>query len=255
MNRENILFAAVGLLLGYLIAFHLVVYVNQNQPVRRVAAADEEQAGGLPPDHPALPADGTKDNQRSQSSIEHATRGARQDPKDFDAQVEAGTASLEAGQAEDAIDFFTKANQLKPGDFDTLVKLGNANFEAERYEVAERWFNEALAKKSDAVDVRSDLGLTYFLRKPPQPERAVAEFRRALEYDPEHVPTLHNLTLVLAKTGDLDGAEATFARLEKLNPQNDNLAQLREELDKSRRGADSSTNGDGGKARKKSPTD
>ena len=125
------------------------------------------------------------------------------------------------------------------GDFDTLVKLGNANFEAERYDVAERWYSEALAKKPDAVDVRSDLGLTYFLRKPPQPERAVAEFRRALEYDPEHVPTLHNLTLVLAKTGDLDGAEATFARLEKINPQNDNLAQLREELDKSRRGADS----------------
>ena len=46
-----------------------------------------------------------------------------------------------------------------------------------------------------------------------------------------------------------------LARLEKLNPQNDNLAQLREELDKSRRGAAPSTNGDGGKGRKKSPTD
>jgi len=251
MNRENILFAAVGLLLGYLIAFHLVVYVNQNQPVRRVAAADEEQAGGLPPDHPALPADGAKDNQRSQSSIEHATRGARQDPKDFDAQVEAGTASLEAGQAEDAIDFFTKANQLRPGDYDTLVKLGNANFEARRFDVAERWYNEALAKKPEDVGVRSDLGLTYFLRDPPQPEKAVAEFRRALQYDPNHVPTLHNLTLVLAKTGDIGGAQATLARLEKINPQNDDLSQLREEIEKARR-SPTSSEGDGGKGQKKS---
>src|SRR5438067_309509 len=111
MNRENILFAAVGLLLGYVIAFHLVVYVNQNQPQRRVVADADAQSAGLPPDHPSLPG-GAQGGGRAQSSIEHATRDARQDPKDFDAQVEAGTASLEAGQAEDAIDFLTKANQL-----------------------------------------------------------------------------------------------------------------------------------------------
>ena len=253
MNRENILFAVVGLLFGYIVAFHLVVYVNQNQPVLRTAPGGAQT--GLPQDHPPLPSNDVKDRQQLKSSADGAAREARQDPKNFDAQIKAGNASLDAGQAEDAIDFFTKANQLKPGDFDTLVKLGNANFEAERYDVAERWFNEALAKKPDAVDVRSDLGLTYVMRTPPQPEKAIAEFRRALEYDPEHVPTLHNLTLVLAQTGDLDGAEATFARLEKINPQNDNLAQLREELDKSRRGAAPSMNGDGGKGRKKSPTD
>jgi Flp pilus assembly protein TadD len=248
MNRENILFAAVGLLLGYLIAFHLVVYVNQSQPQRRVIADDDAQAGALPPDHPALPAGG----QRPQSSVEHATREARQAPKNFDAQVEAGTASLEAGQAEDAIDFFTKANQLRPGDYDTLVMLGNANYEARRFEVAERWYTEALAKKPDDVGVRSDLGLTYFLRDPPQAEKAVAEFRRALQYDPNHVPTLHNLTLVLAKTGDISGAEATLARLEKVNPQNDDLSTLRAEVEKARRGAAST---DGGKGQKKPQTD
>ncbi|HEX3558145.1 MAG TPA: tetratricopeptide repeat protein [Pyrinomonadaceae bacterium] len=249
MNRENILFAAVGLLLGYLIAFHLVVYVNQNQPVQRVAA--DEDVAGMPPDHPALAADGAQASQRTQSSIEHATKGAKQDPKNFEAQVEAGSASLEAGQAEDAIDFFTKANQLRPGDYETLVKLGNANFEARRFDVAERWYNEALAKKPEDVGVRSDLGLTFFLRDPPQPEKAVAEFQRALQYDPNHVPTLHNLTLVLAKTGDVGGAQATLARLEKLNPQNDDLSPLREEIEKARRGP-ASTGSDDGKGQKKS---
>jgi Flp pilus assembly protein TadD len=252
MNRENILFAAVGLLLGYLIAFHLVVYVNQSQPQRRVLADDDAQAGALPPDHPALAPEGGAGGGRAQPSTEHATREARQDPKNFDAQVEAGTASLEAGQAEDAIDFFTKANQLRPGDYDTLVMLGNANYEARRFEVAERWYAEALAKKPDDVAVRSDLGLTYFLRDPPQAEKAVAEFRRALQYDPNHVPTLHNLTLVLAKTGDVGGAEATLARLEKINPQNDDLSTLRAEVEKARRGA-ASAGGD--KGQKKSQTD
>lgn len=252
MNRENILFAAVGLLLGYLIAFHLVVYINQNQAAPRAVAGDAAQADGLPPDHPSLTGDGAQGGQRAQSSVEHATKDARQDPKNFDAQVEAGTASLEAGQAEDAIDFFSKANQLRPGDYDTIVKLGNANFEARRYEVAERWYTQALQKKPDDAGVRSDLGLTFFLRDPPQPDRAVAEFRRALQYDPNHVPTLHNLTLALAKTGDVAGAEATLARLEKINPQNDDLAPLREEVEKARSGPPSSA-GDG-KAQKKPQT-
>ena len=245
MNRENILFAAVGLLFGYIVAFHLVVYVNQNQPVLRSAAGGAQT--GLPQDHPPLPSNDVKDRQRLQSSADDAAREARQDPKNFDAQVRAGGASLDAGQAEDAIDFFTKANQLRPGDFDTLVKLGNANFEARRFEAAERWYTEALSKKPDDVGVRSDLGLTYFLRDPPQPEKAVAEFRRSLQTDPNHVPTLHNLTLVLAKTGDIGGAEATLARLEKINPQNDDLSALREEVEKARTGPASSADGNGQK--------
>ena len=196
---------------------------------------------------PPLPSNDVKDRQRLQSSADDAAREARQDPKNFDAQVRAGGASLDAGQAEDAIDFFTKANQLRPGDFDTLVKLGNANFEARRFEAAERWYTEALSKKPDDVGVRSDLGLTYFLRDPPQPEKAVAEFRRSLQTDPNHVPTLHNLTLVLAKTGDIGGAEATLARLEKINPQNDDLSALREEVEKARTGPASSADGNGQK--------
>jgi tetratricopeptide (TPR) repeat protein len=255
MNRENILFAVVGLLLGYVIAFHFVVYVNQSQPVPHGAAEGQTAAAGdLPSDHPALPTNEVKDRQRLQSAAEVSAQAARQDPKSFDAQLKAGGASLDAGKAEEAIDFLTKANQLKPGDYDTLVKLGNANFEAKRLDVAERWYREALAKKPDDVDVRSDLGLTYFLREPPQSDKAVAEFRRVLEYDPEHLPTLHNLTLVLARSGDIEGAEATLARLEKVDPQGSSIPQLREVLDKARKEAPSSSPG-AGRGQKKSSTD
>src|ERR1043166_1864738 len=251
MNRENILFAAVGLLLGYLIAFHLVVYINQTQPAPRVSAGDGAQADGLPPDHPS-PAgeDAQGGTQRSRSSVEHATKEAAQDPKNFDAQIEAGNASLEAGQPEDAIDFFTKANQLRPGDYDTLVMLGNANYEAGRFDVAGRWYGEALQKKPDDAGVRTNLGLTYFLGTPSQPDRAVAEVRRAPQADPTHVPALHTLTLALAKTGDVAGARETLARLEKLNPQDDDLAALRQEVEKAKPGSPP----DGGKAQKKPQT-
>ena len=40
MSRENVLFSVVGLLLGYVIAFHLVVYVNQNQAATAALSRD-----------------------------------------------------------------------------------------------------------------------------------------------------------------------------------------------------------------------
>jgi tetratricopeptide (TPR) repeat protein len=249
MNRENILFALVGLLLGYIIAFHLVIYVNQNQPqLQSVQASANEDSS---PDSSSTPTDDVKDRERAQSNAEQAAKEAREDPKNFDAQFKAGVSSLEAGDAEGAIDFLLRANQLRPTDYDTLVRLGNANFEANRLDVAERWYKEALQKKPEDVDVRSDLGLIYFKSKPPQKEKAIAELRRALEYDPENVIVLYNLTLVLAQTGDFDGAEATVARLEKLNP--DDAAQLRKMLADARRDAQSSA--DSSKVQKKPRTD
>ncbi|MBC7930284.1 MAG: tetratricopeptide repeat protein [Rubrivivax sp.] len=251
MTRENILFALVGLLLGYVVAFHVVVHVKQNQSLPQVAdgAPAEVEAAA---EQPALPANDVEDSQRLASAAQIAAKTAREDPKNFDAQFNAGEASLQAGDAEGAIDFFTRANLLRPSDYDALVRLGNANFEADRLDVAERWYKEALQKKPDDVGVRADLGLTYFKRKPPQVDKAVAELRRALEYDPANVLVLHNLTLMLLQSRDYDGAEATLAKLEKLDPEGSNTPMLRQELEKSRRESPASS---GGKAQKKSPAD
>ncbi|HLM57903.1 MAG TPA: tetratricopeptide repeat protein [Pyrinomonadaceae bacterium] len=230
MSRENILFAAVGLLLGYVIAFHLVFHINQREPSAQGRAASAAGAPG----GAAVPTNDVKDRQRLTSAAESAAQAARDDAQNFDAQLRAGNAALEAGDSEGAIDFLTRAVELRPADSQAVVRLGHAYFEAKRYETAERWYSEALKKKPEDADVRSDLGLTFFLREPPQTERALAEFRRALEYDPQHVPTLHNLTLVQMKTGDMAGAETSLARLEKLDPEGNNVPLLRRELEKTR---------------------
>jgi cytochrome c-type biogenesis protein CcmH/NrfG len=72
------------------------------------------------------------------------------------------------------------------------------------------------------------------MREPKRTDDAVAEFRRALQQNPEHERTLHNLTHVLTRKGDLDEAERTLSRLEKLDPANPDLSKLREGLDAAR---------------------
>jgi tetratricopeptide (TPR) repeat protein len=244
MNRENVLFAVVGLLLGYVIAFHLVVYVNQNQPAPAAGAQSVAADDGLPADHPAVEGEGGADRQQLLAQAEKAAGDARKEPDNFEAQVRAGEVYLQAGNFEDAIDFMTRANKLRPDDYETVVRLGNAYSSAERFEDAARWYTAALAKRPDDCDARSELALTFYMRKPRQPEKAISELRRCLQSDPNHVHSLHNLALMLMETKQFDESEATLARLEKAEPNYPQLPRLREELRKARAGS-----------QQKSPTD
>lgn len=245
MNRENVLFTVVGLLLGYVIAFHLVVYVNQNQPAPAAAAAGAgESAAGLPADHPPVSGEGGEDRQQLQAAAEQAADSARKSPDNFEAQVQAGEGYFRAGSYEDAIDFMTRANRLRPDDYGTVVRLGNFYSAAGRFEDAARWYTAALSKRPDDCDARSELALTYFLRKPSQAEKAIGELRRCLDKDPSHVPSLHNLALMLMETKQYAESEATLARIEKIDPTYEDLPRLRERLRTARAGS-----------QQKSPTD
>ncbi|MDQ3133507.1 MAG: tetratricopeptide repeat protein, partial [Acidobacteriota bacterium] len=93
------------------------------------------------------------------------------------------------------------------------------------------WYTAALLKKPDDVNVRTDLGITYLLRAPADPARAITEFRRSLERDPTHVPTLQNLVVALTRKGEKQEARATLTKLEQLAPDNPTLPRLRAELD------------------------
>jgi tetratricopeptide (TPR) repeat protein len=256
MNRDNLLFSIIGVLFGYVVAFTFVVYFNQSQPVPRAASSTGGTLAGegVPADS-ALPTNEVKERQRLQSAAQTAAQTAREDSKNFDAQWTAAEASLGAEDFEGAIDFLTRANQLRPDDYKTLVRLGHANFAAKRFDTAERWFRAALAKKPDDGDVRSELALTFFMREPPQPEKAVAELRRGLEQNPDHLPTLHNLALMLMQTRDYEAAAATLDRLEEVNPRYERLPALREALEEARLKGPASANGPSDASQRKSPAE
>ena len=185
------------------------------------------------------------------AAADEAASAARENPDDFNAQLKAGEAYFTAGGFEDAIDFMSRANKLRPDDYDTVVKLGNVYSAAGRFEDAERLYTAALAKRPDDSDTRSELALTYYMRRPSQPEKAISELRRALESDPNHVPSLHNLALMYVETKKYAESETVLARLEKADPTYDQLPRLRQELEKARGGASAPPAG----AQKKTSTD
>lgn len=230
MNRENLLFAIIGLLAGYVIAFHLVFYINQNQP----ALAGVQSPDGA---ERALPSNEVKDRQRLQSEADQAMARGREEPENFDAQVMAAEALLEVERWDQAVEFLTRANRLRPDDYPTIVRLGHAHSASGRFDEAERWFKSALAQKPDDGNARSELALSYYLREPSEPDKAIAELRKGLELNPTHLATLHNLSLLLMKTGKADEAATVIEKLAQVDPSYQQLPLLREELRKTRQTA------------------
>jgi tetratricopeptide (TPR) repeat protein len=225
MSRENILIGIIGLLGGVIIGYIGTNYINRTHTV--TAPATETRSGGAPAGHP--PAAGSSGDQ--QADVMAAIDMARRDPSNFEAQIEAAGLFRQIDRHEQALEFYDRAYKIKPKDFDLLVKLGDTNFDLKRYEEAERWYQAALKINAKDPTVRMDLGLTFHLRQPSDLNRAIAEYRKALGYDPRHEKTLQNLTAALIDKGDKAAARDSLKQLEEINPANQTIATFRDRLE------------------------
>lgn len=231
MTKENFLFGIIGLLLGLIIGFMFANSVNQSATPTVASMANQpgiKPNAALPPGHPEV------SNQQAENmpEVQEAIEKAKKEPENFDAQIKAAEMYYQIGRFNGAIEFLEKANKIKPEDYDTIVNLGNAYFDANRYEEAEKWYTTALVKNPDNINVRTDMGLTFIFRQPPNYDRAIQEFQRSLEKDSNHSQTLQNLTVAYTKKGDLENAKSTLARLESADGKNSTIPKLREEIQK-----------------------
>lgn len=226
MTKENTLFVIIGLLAGCIIGFMFANSVNQT--ATRVPTATMSQNSVLPPNHPDIAAT----NAAMQPQVQAAVDRAKAEPDNFEAQIKAAELNYQVQKFEAAIEFLKQANKLKPEDYETTVNLGNAYFDAGRYAEADKWYSAALVKKPDDVNVRTDLGLTFIFRDPPDYDRAVENFLKSLEIDPNHIQTMQNLTVAYTKKGDAVKARSILERLETRDSTNSAIAKLREEIQK-----------------------
>ena len=237
MSKENILFIVIGLLVGFMIGFFFANSVNQGALVPQMAASSGMQlppgsSGNLPEGHPAVPGTGGGGGGGAIPEVQAAIDKAKQNPNDFDAQMKAAELYYQIQRFEGAIEYLKKASDLQPDNDDVLVNLGNAYFDAGKYDDAEKSYGKVLAKKPDNIDVRTDYGLTFVFRDKPDFDRAIAEFKKVLEKDPNHVQALQNLTVAYTKKSDSASASSTLARLEQVDATNAAIPKLKEDIQK-----------------------
>lgn len=231
MKKENVLFGVIGLLLGLIIGFVFANSVNQRGFGTRAVNPAAEGQSDLPPDHPALASNGVADQSGMQPVVQAAIQKAKDQPNSFDAQMEAAQMYYQIRRYDEALQYLLRANQIQPDNYEAIVSLGNTNFDSQNYEAAEKWYTAALAKKSDDINVRTDLGLTFMFRAQPDYDRAIQEFRKSLAQNPNHEQTLQDIVVALTKKGDAKEAQAMFDKLVQVSPQNPAIPELRRNLD------------------------
>ena len=190
MSRENILFAIIGLLLGFIVGVMFASSMSQKAAMQPATAGTQ----ALPSDHPPVGGQNAPNSQAMFQQVQAALEKARNEPKNFEAQVQAADLYYQIQRFDQAIEYLLKANEIKPTDYRTVVLLGMVNLDAGHYDTAEKWYRAAMKMKSDDVMVLSGLAAA-----------------------------------TLSK-GDAQAAEDAIAKLEKVDPNSVDLPQFRDKL-------------------------
>jgi TolA-binding protein len=228
VNKDNVLFAVIGILLGFISGYLLHEVMASRQPPRLrpgdVAAAAPSGApdGGNPADagNPGSP--GNPGNPADASGI--AGMGGP-------AAAAGGVAGAPAGAPMAAIQQLKAYVEKNPNDADAVLKLANANFDVRRWDRARELYAQYLKLKPDQPDILSDLGITY--REMGQYDQALAEFEKAQKLAPTHWQARYNQAVVLGiDLKRYDDAKRILAEIEKLQPGNQDVAKLAAEVDR-----------------------
>lgn len=226
MSKENLMFAIIGLMVGAIIGFIFANSVNKGASGQTPAAISANRAAAannaaLPPDHPPLSnTDAKTSGGGALPQVSAAIEKAKTEPQNYEAQMTAGDLYYQIQRYDEAAKFFEAASKLKPAETEPLTKAGNAYFDSEKYEQAEKLYTQVLEKGPKNISVRTDLGLTFFLREPRDLDRAIKEYERSLAINPNHEVTLQNLVLAYKEKGDPDRLSQVTAKLRAVNPSN-----------------------------------
>jgi tetratricopeptide (TPR) repeat protein len=215
LNKDNVLFATLGILLGFIAGFLLQEVMAARQPPRRqtgeTAAVDRAAPSSV-----QLPAD--------------APGPAAQAPAD----AAAGGAPGQPPMA--AILQLKSYVEQHPDDADAVLKLANLNFDIRNWARARELYTHYLELHPNQPDTMTDLGITY--RELKQYDRALELFDRVQKVAPDHWQSKFNQVIVLAfdlkKYGE---AESVLAELKRLQPTNPDVARLAAEVDRQKKAA------------------
>lgn len=225
MTLNNVLFGTIGLVVGLIIGFYTANSINRDAITQtQISPAGVNQTASMI-EH------GAPDQSGSQgavmSDIAEKLEKAKNDPDNFEAQMEAGQMYAQISRFDKAIEFYQNGVKLKPNDFQANVVLANAYFDSRQFENAEKYYTKALEINPKDVNARTDLATTLVERQNPQFERAIAEFKKSLEIDPKHEPTIYNLGVAYFKSGDKENAKKMLVRLEQANPNSSLIERMK----------------------------
>lgn len=236
-KKDKTVYFLLGLLIGLVVSFIVTNRINAN------AALTAQAAGGgpvsqLPGATGQMPNDPTHAGVRPggggggmQPEVQKILQKAKDNPNDFQAQVDAANQYLEIQMVDKAYEYLAKAYALKPDglEFRNLVVYGELLINQDKNKESIPVFEKVVKTKPSEAIGYIGLGVAY--RKEKDYDKSIAQFNKALALQPKDEDALHELAHAYIDKGDSRNAELTINRLTDVNSKNENIASLRQELD------------------------
>src|SRR3954453_7786214 len=102
MNKENVLFSLVGVLLGFIVGFVFANSANRGVIGAQGPAASAQQVEGLPPGHPAVDPSAMQ-RKVDAAAVEQAAKLADAQADNFAAQTNAARINAQTERYDDAV--------------------------------------------------------------------------------------------------------------------------------------------------------
>ena len=206
MNKDNLIAAVFGILLGFIAGYLMHEVMATRQPPRLAAGGNAMPPQAVPPPPSAggtaAPQQDLAAAQAAQAEMQQLEQLIQQNPNDVQAIRRLADLSFDQAQWTQARDLYTRFLELQPGD----------------------------------VDVLSDLGVVY--RGLKDYDRALQLFDETQKLAPDHWRSYYNEAVVLAfDLKRFDEAQTVLTELERLQPGNPNVSQLAAEVARQRNAA------------------
>src|SRR5205814_5744716 len=121
-----------------------------------------------------------------------------------------------------------------PNDVELLSRYGDFLSDIEHYQDAVDAYQKVLAIQPDNTNAQTFMGTALWnLGKKTE---AIGLYQKSIKADPNHVPTLYYLAMVDLDQGkNVDAASEKLAKIEKIDPNQPILKELRQKIEGARK--------------------
>lgn len=225
MNRDNLLFATIGILVGFITGYLVHEVMATRQPPRltpemraQIVVPGGEQGGAA-------------------AAAPGGEAGAAPAANDGGGAGPAGAGGAGSGApAMQAIQELKAYVDKNPDDLKAVRQLADLNFEIRNWKRAQELYRHYLDLKPGDPDVMTDLGISY--RETQEFDKSLALFQAVHKAAPDHWKSYFNEVVVLAF--DLkkpDEAKVPLAKLQQMQPGNPDVVRLADAVAKQRTAA------------------
>ena len=225
MTKRRIIFALSGLAVGFVVAFTWTRSYNNNATVSdgqsRANTAGPAAAGG------------GSGEQAGMASVREKIERAKNNPNDFDAQIEAARLYSQIGRVNEVVPLVERAYKIdstKAAGLGIPIFLAHYYSDQKDYANAEKWYRAELDAKPQDPDTLIELGATFIDREPPNPDKAIDYLQSALKSNPSNAHALVHLTQAYLLKKDARAATESLARARQSDPSNKMIPDLEKQV-------------------------